>query len=506
MSFKYFKEDLSASFVVFLVALPLCLGIAVASGAPPLAGLIAGIVGGLIVGILSGSAVSVSGPAAGLTAIVLSAIETMETYEMFLVAVVLAGVIQVILGTLNAGVIGYFFPNSVIKGMLAAIGLILILKQIPHALGYDVNYEGDFSFIQPDSENTFSEIYRAVVAHSVGAIVISSISLGIMILFERPQLKKFALFKILPGALFAVLAGVGLNFLYGIYFPEWVLIGQHLVNIPLAGSSGEFFAQFTLPDFNALSNSAIYITAVTIALVASIETLLSLEAADKIDPLKRVSPASRELGAQGVGNIVSGLLGGIPVTAVIVRSSANINAGARTKLSAIIHGLLIALSLIFLGNILNQIPLASLAAVLLLIGYKLIKPSLFMSLYKKGWNQFIPFIVTLVAILFTDLLVGIGIGMVVGLFFVLRSNFKQSITFQETANGYEIKMLKDVSFLNKAILLKSLSRIPSGGKLHIDATLAGFVDMDIIESISNFIDVSRDRDITVTVAGIEHLR
>ncbi len=506
MSFKFLKEDLSASFVVFLVALPLCLGIAVASGAPPLAGLIAGIVGGLVVGSLSGSAVSVSGPAAGLTAIVLSAIDEMDTYEMFLVAVVLAGVIQVILGTLKAGVIGYFFPNSVIKGMLAAIGLILILKQIPHALGYDMDYEGDFSFIQPDSENTFSEIYRAVVAHSKGAIVISTVSLGILLLFEVPAVKRFGLFKILPGALFAVLAGVGLNLLFQKYIPGWYLGGQHLVNIPLADSSKEFFAQFTLPDFRALSNSAIYVSAITIALVASIETLLSLEAADKLDPLKRVSPASRELGAQGVGNIVSGLLGGIPITAVIVRSSANIHAGARTKLSAVIHGLLLALSLIFLGNILNLIPLASLAAVLLLIGYKLIKPALFRSLYKKGWNQFIPFIVTLVAIMFTDLLIGIAIGMVVGLFYVLKSNYRESIIFRETPDGHEIKMLKDVSFLNKAILLKSLDRIPEGGKVTIDATQAGFVDMDIIESIANFIEVSQDRDIRVTVEGIEHLR
>ncbi len=505
MKLKYLKEDLSSSLVVFLVALPLCLGIAVASGAPPLAGLIAGIVGGLVVGSLSGSSVSVSGPAAGLTAIVLSAIETMESYEMFLAAVVLAGVIQVILGAVKAGIIGYFFPNSVIKGMLAAIGLILILKQIPHALGYDKDYEGDFSFIQPDSENTFSEIYRAVVAHSMGAIVITLVAMVILIIFENRKVKNLAIFKILPGALFAVLAGLGLNYLFMQFYPEWYLSGEHLVEIPIAATPRDFLSQFTLPDFSALSNGAIYVTAITIALVASIETLLSLEAADKLDPLKRVSPASRELGAQGVGNIISGLIGGIPITAVIVRSSANITSGAKTKWSAIIHGLWLALSLIFLGSILNLIPLSALAAILLLIGYKLIEPSMIISMYRKGWDQFTPFAVTIIAIMFTDLLIGIGIGMVVGLFFVLKTNFVKSIALEKKGDTFNLIMLKDVTFLNKAILLQSLDRIPEGGNVNIDASKAGFVDQDIIETILNFIEVSKDRNITVTVEGIEKL-
>lgn len=506
MNFKHLKEDLSASFVVFLVALPLCLGIAVASGAPPLAGLIAGIVGGIVVGALSGSQVSVSGPAAGLTAIVLTAIETMETYEMFLLAVVLSGVIQVMLGALKAGVIAYFFPNSVIKGMLAAIGLILILKQIPHALGYDADYEGDMSFIQPDNENTFTELYKAFIYRSPGAIMITTISLGILLLFERPAMKRIAAFKIIPGALFAVLAGVGLNTLFISYYPQFAMTGEHLVNIPIADSPREFFGQFSLPDFSGFANSAIYVTAITIALVASIETLLSLEASDKLDPLKRVSPASRELGAQGVGNIISGLIGGIPITAVIVRSSANITAGAKTKLSAIIHGLWLALSLIFLGSILNLIPLSALAAILLLIGYKLIKPSMIKSMYQKGWNQFIPFAVTLIAIMFTDLLVGIGIGVVVGLFFVLRTNFVESITFEKDDNGYKLVMLKDVSFLNKATLLRSLDRIPDGANVAIDASKVSFVDQDIEEAIMGFIDVAKDRDVKVTVKGIENLK
>jgi MFS superfamily sulfate permease-like transporter len=506
MNFKHLKEDLSASFVVFLVALPLCLGIAVASGAPPLAGLIAGIVGGIVVGSLSGSQVSVSGPAAGLTAIVLSAIETMETYEMFLLAVVLSGVIQVILGAFKAGVIAYFFPNSVIKGMLAAIGLILILKQIPHALGYDADYEGDMSFVQPDHENTFTELYKAFLFRSTGAIIITAVSFAILLLFERPAIKRIAAFKIIPGALFAVLAGVGLNALFINYFPQYALSGEHLVNIPIASSPQDFLGQFTFPDFSALTKSAVYVSAITIALVASIESLLSLEASDKLDPLKRVSPASRELGAQGIGNIVSGLIGGIPVTAVIIRSSANINAGSKTKLSAVVHGLWLALSLIFLGSLLNLIPLSALAAILLLIGYKLIKPSMIKSMYQKGWNQFIPFAVTLIAIMFTDLLVGIAIGVVVGLFFVLRTNFVESITFEKDDEGYKLVMLKDVSFLNKATLLRSLDRIPDGANVAIDASKVSFVDQDIEEAILGFIDVAKDRDVKVTVTGIENLK
>ncbi len=506
MNFKYLKDDLPASLVVFLVALPLCLGIAVASGASPMAGIISGIVGGIVVGALSGSSLSVSGPAAGLTAIVYTAIVSMESYEMFLLAVVVAGIIQVIMGQLKAGIIGYYFPNAVIKGMLAAIGLILILKQIPHAVGYHADFEGDLAFKTGDDENTFTQIITALRNSDMGAIIISVSSLLVLILFEQPKMKQFGLFKILPGALFAVLTGVGINALFMAYAPQLTLYGPQLVQVPVNDTISGFLGEFTLPDFSKFTEPAVYVTGFTIALVASIESLLSLEASDKLDPLKRVSPPSRELGAQGIGNIVAGLLGGIPVTAVIVRSSANINSGGKSKMSAILHGIWLLLSLLFLAKLLNYIPLSCLAAILLLIGYKLASPSLFKAKYKKGKMRFIPFIVTIVAILFTDLLIGIGIGMVVGIFFILKSNVTRCLEIEEVGDRIEIRFLKDVSFIHKAQVLKALSTIPSGAHVHIDARKADFVDLDIAEAIDNFADVSRDRQITVSVQDIVHMK
>lgn len=505
MNLSHFKSDLSASVVVFLVAVPLCLGIAVASGASPMAGLVAGIAGGLVVGVFSGSQLSVSGPAAGLTAIVATAIDSMDSYGMFLLAVVVAGIIQVILGQLKAGVIGYYFPNAVIKGMLAAIGIILILKQIPHALGYDADYEGDMAFKSGEDENTFSQIITAIQTAEPGAIAMTLVALLILILFERPWMKKLGFTKVLPGALFAVLSGVLVNWIFLRYLPDWALTGSHLVNVPVMNGMNDLTNELRFPDFSAYTDSRVYLTGFTIALVASIESLLSLEAGDRLDPLKRVSPASRELGAQGLGNITAGMLGGIPVTAVIVRTSANINSGGRTKLSAILHGVWLLLSLLFLAQYLNYIPLASLAAILLLIGYKLASPSLFRTKYKKGKMRFIPFVVTIVAILFTDLLIGIGIGMVVGIFFVLKSNVTNCMEVIETDDRIVIRLIKDVTFIHKAKVLQALGKIQDGANVHIDAKEAGFVDLDIAEAIQNFARVAEDRHIVVTVEGVKAL-
>ncbi|MBI2272070.1 MAG: SulP family inorganic anion transporter [Bacteroidetes bacterium] len=490
LSFKYLKNDLPAGLVVFLVALPLCLGIALASGAPLFSGIIAGMVGGIVVAFASGSSLSVSGPAAGLTVIVLNAITQLGSYEVFLSAVVLAGLIQIILGFLKAGIIGYYFPSSVIKGMLAAIGIILILKQFPHAIGYDKNNEGDFDFIQTDGQNTFSEIFNAINYIHPGAIIIAAISLFILIIWERPFLKKFAFFKIVPGALLVVVIGIVINELFKINNSALQLSGDKLVQLPVATSATGFINQFTLPDFSAFKNYNVYVVAVTIAIIASLESLLSIEAADKLDPYKRVTPTSRELKAQGLGNFISGLIGGLPLTAVIVRSSANINAGGKTKLSAIIHGLLLLLSVIGLASVLNKIPLACLAALLLVVGYKLAKVSLFQSMYRLGWNQFLPFIITVVAIQFSDLLKGIGIGMVVSVFFILRSNYKRAYFYHKEKQGEEerirIELAEDVTFLNKGSIALTLDQLPDNSNVVIDGTRSHNIDLDVLEIIHNF--------------------
>lgn len=491
-----FKYDIPASIVVFLVALPLCLGIALASGAPMLSGLIAGIVGGIVVASFSGSSLSVSGPAAGLTTIVLAALTELGAYESFLCAVILAGVFQIVLGFVRAGGIGHFFPAAVIKGMLSAIGLILILKQIPHALGYDKDFEGDEDFSQADGENTFTEILRAYEYFSPGAIVISVLSILILIMWDKPAIKKIDLFKFIPGPLIAVIFGVVMNIVYVRFLPSFTIQQEHLVSLPEAG---KFFAQMTFPDFTQFANPKVITIAITLALVASLESLLSIEAADKLDEFKRITPLNRELKAQGIGNVVSGLLGGLPITAVIVRSSANINAGARTKLSAIVHGTFLCSAVILIPSVLNLIPFSSLAAILLVTGFKLTKPSLYKEMYRKGWAQFIPFVVTIVAILFTNLLIGIFIGIGVGLIFVLKTNFQEAISVVKHNENYLLRLNKDVTFLNKALLRKTLERIPDGANLIIDGGNSLFVDNDIIETINDFMLNAPSRKIQVEV-------
>ncbi len=502
----YLRGDISAALVVFLVALPLCLGIALASGAPLLSGIIAGVVGALVIAPLSGSQLSVSGPAAGLTVIILSAIQTLGSFEALLAAVVVAGILQVIFGYLKAGIIGYYFPSSVIKGMLAAIGVILILKQIPHALGYDVVAMGDEAFDQADKHNTFTELIYAFRYSSPGAIVISIGALGLMLLWELKALKRFAFFRFVPGALVAVVFGAALNTYFIQQMPDWAMGASHRVNLPaLTGASVSEI--FTLPDFAILQNHQGWIVAVTIAIVASLESLLSVEAADKIDPWKRNTPTNRELKAQGVGNIVSGLIGGLPMTAVIVRSSANVNAGARTKLSAMLHGVYLLCFVVLIPDLLNQIPLAALAMVLIFVGYKLAKVQLFKSMFKLGWEQFLPFIATIVAVVLTDLLKGIAVGLFFAAFYILKNNFRNAY-FAKKSEGtdghhFTITLAEEVSFLNKGSILKMLEEIPNNSSVLIDGSQSAYIDYDVLELVSDFIETSSRRNISVEVRGIK---
>lgn len=483
---RSFIYDLPASVVVFLVALPLCLGIALGSNAPLFSGIIGGIVGGIVIGILSGSQLSVSGPAAGLTAIVAAGILKLQVYEAFLLAVVLGGIFQVILGYIKAGVLGDYIPFSVIKGMLAAIGLILILKQLPHLLGLYSDFPGDETFQQKDGENTFSEIIHSFKNILPTPLVIGIVSLLIQLFWDKFLAKRYKAFALIPSPLIVVLSAVGINEFLKSGHPDIALNNSHLVNIPLAATLQEFSSLFTFPDFSFFANLTVWTTGITIAIVASLETLLNIQAADELDPYKRVTPTNRELKAQGVGNIISGLLGGLPLTSVIVRTSANVNGGAKTKMSAILHGVMLLLSVAFIPKILNLIPLSALAAILIFTGYKLAKPSLFIEFYKKGLKQFLPFVITILAILFTDLLIGIMIGCVAGLFFVMRSNFKSAVFVVNDQNSYLFRLRKDVSFLNKPIIKTKLEEVPEDCFVLIDASRADFIDADIIEVIEDF--------------------
>jgi MFS superfamily sulfate permease-like transporter len=499
--FKNIKNDLPASVVVFFVALPLCLGIALASGAPLFSGLISGIIGGILVGTLSGSKIGVSGPAAGLAAIVLTAITSLGGYENFLVAVVLGGVIQLIFGILKAGIIGYYFPSSVIKGMLTGIGIIIILKQIPHFFGYDSAPEGDFAFFKVDGQNTFSEILNTANNISIGATVVGCIGLGILILWSTVFANKGKFFKIIQGPLVAVVVGIVYYFVtkgnatYGVS-------AIHLVSVPVPDSFNSFLGQFRFPNFNAISNPDVWVTGFTIALVASLETLLCVEATDKLDPHKNVTPTNKELLAQGTGNIVSGLIGGLPITQVIVRSSANIQSGGRTKLSAIIHGLLLLISVVVIPTLLNKIPLSVLAAILLIVGYKLAKPAVFLEMVRLGWKQWIPFTVTVLGIVFTDLLVGISLGLAVGVVVILIKSFQNShfLHIENKSNGkHRIKMTlaEEVTFFNKGAILKELDSLPRDTYLEVDVRKTRFLDYDIIEILQDFALKAKERNIDI---------
>ena len=499
-----FKFDLPSSLVVFLVALPLCLGIALASGAPLFSGLIAGIIGGLIVAPLSGSPLGVSGPAAGLAVIVYGAIEELGSYPTFLAAVVVAGVAQVLLGVLKAGVIGYYFPSSVIKGMLSGIGIIIFLKQIPHAVGYDANPEGDFSFIQQDGHNTFSEMSYMLGNLSNTAMLISGLGLLILILWEQKFIKNLSFSTIIQGPLVVVLMGIGVN----VFFANYVglaLNASQIVAIPVNDGFSSFLTQFTTPDFKAFLNPSIYAIGVTMAVVASLETLLCVEATDKLDPYKRITPTNRELFAQGAGNIVSGFIGGLPITQVIVRSSANIQSGGRTKTSAFLHGALLLICAFSIPKLLNLIPLSALAAILLLVGYKLAKPSLVVNMWRRGRSEFIPFAITVLGIVFTDLLSGIALGLVVAVVFILWENFKIPYKFDikhyEKGEPIVISFSESVSFLNKASIQRTLNTVPDDSKIILDASATLNMHLDVKEIIEEFQISAVLRNIEVVLTG-----
>lgn len=508
--FKHIKSDFPASVVVFFVALPLCLGIALASGAPLFAGLISGIIGGVVVGALSGSKVGVSGPAAGLAAIVLTAIGTLGGYENFLVAVVLGGVIQLLFGLLKAGVIGYYFPSSVIKGMLSGIGIIIILKQIPNFFGYDEESAWDLTFFEIDGGNTFSELFQIINNIHPGAALIGFISLAILLFWDKMLSQKGKIFKLIQGPFVVVVLGVVFYMITKNH--DLFNIGQkHLVNVPIPQSASDFMNQFSFPNFEAITNTEVWITAFTIALVASLETLLCVEATDKIDPNKNVTPTNRELLAQGTGNIISGLIGGLPITQVVVRSSANIQSGGRTKMATILHGLLLLMSVILIPGLLNMIPLSVLAAILLIVGYKLAKPQLFKQMYKLGWKQFVPFIVTIIGIVFTDLLFGISLGLLVGIVVILLKSYQNShfLHIEDVSNGkHKVKMslAEEVTFFNKGAILKELDSLPRDTYLELNLMKTRYLDNDIIEILDDFAYKAKERNIDIKLVskrGIE---
>lgn len=498
------KENFPSGLVVFLVALPLCLGIALASGAPPLSGIIAGIVGGLVVGALSNSNISVSGPAAGLTAIVLTAITDLGAFELFLCAGIIAGLIQLVLGFIRAGSISNYFPNNVIEGMLAAIGIIIIIKQIPHALGFDNDYEGNETlFSNGINFNYFSELMGAI---HPGAVIVTLVSVGLLLAWDQiPALKRM---KMLPGALVAVAVGILLNEAFKMSGSSLAIGTEHLVSLPVPQSLDDFKNLVILPDFNGFTNPKVWIVGATIAIVASIETLLCIEASDRLDVQRRITDTNLELKAQGIGNLISSFIGGLPMTSVVVRSSANANAGATSKVSAMIHGVLLLVCVLTIPFILNLIPLSTLAAVLLLVGYKLAKPATFKHFWHLGKFQFIPFVATVVAIVATDLLKGVGIGLAISVFYILQGNMKRAYYLSREklidADGITMKLAEEVSFLNKAAIKKTLKNIKSNSAVKIDARGTSYIATDVLEMIQDFANIrAKEEDINVELLGFK---
>lgn len=494
---KNLKHDIPASVVVFLVALPLCLGIAMASGAPLFSGIIAGIVGGIVVGMASGSSLGVSGPAAGLAVIVLNGIEQLGSFDNFLVATSLAGILQIIMGLIGLGSIAYYFPSSVIKGMLSGIGVIICLKQIPHALGYDANLANDFNELF--HQNPITTVQETLNSLTPNAIIISLISLGMIIIWDKFIINKFRQLKAIPSPLLVIIIGIVLS--------NFLEIKDHqIVQIPISQNAQEFMEQFTLPNFEILRNIEVYSLALVIAIIASIETLLCVEATDKLDPQKNITPTNRELKAQGLGNLICGLIGGLPVTQVIVRSSANISFNAKTKMSAILHGLFLLICVIAIPNILNMIPLASLACVLLVVGFKLINLKLILKTYRLGYEQFIPFIITIACIVIFDLLKGVMIGMVIALGFILMHNFRNAFDkvsdHENKKHDHIIKLAQEVSFLNKGAILKILNDMPNNCTVIIDGSNSKVIDYDVFEIINDFKANAKSRNINLQLKGI----
>ncbi|GAB2189189.1 SulP family inorganic anion transporter [Sessilibacter sp. MAH2] len=501
VSFQDIKSDLPASIVVFFVALPLCLGIALASGAPLFAGIISGVIGGIVVGAASGSRLGVSGPAAGLAVIVFDAISSLGGWEVFLVAVVLAGIFQLILGYAKAGFIAYFFPTSVIAGMLTGIGLLIILKQIPYLFGWHADFLGEQSFTQINGENTVTAIEHALALMSPTAIAISLISLAILIFWDKYLAKSHKIFQLIQGPIVVVLLGILTSYLLALNGKP--LDQAQLVTLPVIESFDELSAVIAFPDFSKILSVEVIGVALVLAIVASIETLLSVEATDKLDPMRNTTPTNRELKAQGLGNIVSGLCGGLPITQVIVRSSANITFGAKSKLSAIMHGFFLLISVVTVANMLNLIPLASLAAVLMVVGYKLAKPSVFKLMFKHGPEQALPFLTTIVAMLFTDLLTGVVAGLVVGVFFTLKHSYRNSYHFREIVDSnsdketHHIVLAEEVSFFNKPSILKKLNEIPKDSRVILDFSNSKSVAFDVVELVKEYVAQAKYRNIEV---------
>jgi MFS superfamily sulfate permease-like transporter len=499
MNFKNLKSDFPASIVVFFVALPLCLGIALASGAPLLSGLISGIIGGVLVGLLSGSNLGVSGPAAGLAAIVATSITSLGSFEVFLVAVVLAGAIQIVFGVLRFGIIGYFFPNSVILGMLSGIGIIIILKQIPHLVGYDKEPMGADEFLETSGENTFSAISHLLSNISPGSIIIGVLGLALILFWDNILASKSKIFKVIQGPIVAVLVGTIAKLIFDNY-SDLTVKDIHLVSIPVANSLNDLKSFLRFPDFSAIQNPKVWTIAFTLALIASLETLLSVEATDKLDPSKNVTPTNRELFAQGTGNILSGLIGGLPLTQVIVRSSANIQSNAKSKLSAIIHGLFLLLAVLALPKVLNHIPLSVLAAVLIVVGYKLAKPSLFKKMWDKGWTQFVPFVATIAVIVGKDLLWGILAGLFIGIIIIMIKSYQNSLFLHiDKTDEKFVKMAfaEEVTFLNKGAIAKQLQSLPKGTTLELDVRKSNYIDTDIVDILDDFVVQAKNKNITV---------
>ncbi len=505
---KHFVTDISSGLVVFLIALPLCLGISLASGAPLFSGIIAGIVGGIVVGVTSNSSINVSGPAASVALVIFTAITTLGSFEAVLVATIFAGVIQIVLGFWKAGTVAYFFPNAMIKGILASIGLILILKQIPHAFGVDSVFQGVETFWNPDGSNTFSELLKVFYQISIGATIITVVSLIIIIGWNNKLFNKYAFFKYFPSALAAVVVAILLNEMFKAYFPEFALDSSHLVNLPAADSLGEFANFFKFPDFSVITNVDVYTIALSIAFIASLESLLSTEAGDKLDPYKRRTSTNRELKAQGIGNIVSGLVGGLPVTAVIVRTSANVAAGGRTKTATITHGIIMLICVATIPLILNLIPLAALSAVLFVVGYKLTSVGIYKGVFAQGKKQFLPFIITILVVMFTDLITGIIVGGVVAVFFILRDNYKNAYinddkVTENPGNEYILRLAQETTFLNKADIMLYLDHLPEGSHVIIDGSDAKFIHNDIYEIIDEFKETAKYKNIDLEVVNLD---
>ncbi len=504
--FANLKSDFASGLVVFLVALPLCLGIALASGAPPLSGIIAGIVGGIVVGFLSRSHISVSGPAAGLTAIVLTAITDLGAFNIFLTAGLIAGLLQLILGFIKAGSISNYFPTNVIEGMLAGIGVIIILKQIPHAVGYDSDFEGDETFVEKGGGNALESLMDSLGHLQLGAILITLISLTILISWDKFSfLKKM---KLVPGALGAVIVGVVLNEIFTASGSSLAISKEHLVSLPVPQSFDDFKNIIVTPDFAGFMNPKVWVVGATIAIVASIETLLCIEASDRMDTQKRYTDTNVELKAQGIGNMLSSFLGGLPMTSVVVRSSANANAGAKSKMSTIIHGVLLLISVLSIPVLLNKIPLATLAAVLLMVGYKLAKPTVLMHFWHKGKYQFVPFIITLLGVVFLDLLKGVALGIAISVVFILRGNLKRAYRFRkekfEDGDVIRIDLAQEVSFLNKAAIKTTLAEIPENSKVVINASDTVYIAHDVLDLIHEFATIrAADENIKVKLKGFK---